>query len=400
MNMRILSFAVIGIIGLIVKGDDDLKPKPPSVSVEYNVTCSPKWMIVTVNVNSSSALVYLERLKNYIDCEPDKVGEMFVFKLPLDNIYTCGTTRMLNKLTGVRIYYHRIIVEEPHEEFQMILASCNIPPTHNMTSPQTLSRRRRNTLPENFVEPDYVNITDYIVASGPVPYLNLAVRQHGKILDTTLNVQPGTPLEMLIYLDRKSAETYGLLTSFLKVTDSSPNQEEVIIMNGCSIDPYIFGNFQSLENGDALSAKFRAFKFPDANYVLFVGTVSVCLQQCRGVPCGNGQLGYGRRKRRSIPSDLPPDPNKVFEVEMTTFLKVEYSEDHFTLNKGSLKGDFENNQKKSEQQANVSFSSVNEVAALYGNNSSSRQSYSYMRTIIGSTLLLIFHSCWLRGLWK
>lgn len=39
------------------------------------------------------------------------------------------------------------------------------------------------------------------------------------------------------------------------------------------------------------------------------------------VPCGNGQFGYGRR-RRSVPYALPPDPNKVFEVEMTAFLKV------------------------------------------------------------------------------
>ncbi|GIY67157.1 ZP domain-containing protein [Caerostris darwini] len=358
-------------------------------------------MIVTVSVNSSSAQVYLERLKTYPDCEAEKSEDLHVFRLPLDNIYACGTTRMLNKITGVRIYYHRVIVEEPQEELQMILVTCNIPPTHNTSDPEVVSRTKRNSLPENFVEPDYVNITDYIVASAPVPYLNLAVRQHGKIMDTTLNVQPGTPLEMLIYLDRKSAETYGLLTSFLKVTDSTPNQEEVIIMNGCSIDPYIFGNFQSLENGDALSAKFRAFKFPDANYVLFVGTVSVCLQQCRGVPCGNGQLGYGRRRRRAIPTDLPPDPNKVFEVEMTTFLKVEYTEDHFTLNKGALKGAFEPHMNKSQdQEANANSSTANEVAALYRNGALSPNSSSLTFTTVGIVIGLLVQASWMRNLWK
>ncbi|GIY55325.1 ZP domain-containing protein [Caerostris extrusa] len=308
--------------------------------------------------------------------EAEKSEDLHVFRLPLDNIYACGTTRCLIRLQVSRIYYHRVIVEEPQEELQMILVTCNIPPTHNTSDPEVVSRTKRNSLPENFVEPDYVNITDYIVASAPVPYLNLAVRQHGKIMDTTLNVQPGTPLEMLIYLDRKSAETYGLLTSFLKVTDSTPNQEEVIIMNGCSIDPYIFGNFQSLENGDALSAKFRAFKFPDANYVLFVGTVSVCLQQCRGVPC-------------------------VFEVEMTTFLKVEYTEDHFTLNKGALKGAFEPHMNKSqEQDANANSSTANEVAALYRNGALSPNSSSLTFTTIGIVIGLLVQASWMRNLWK
>ncbi|CAL1269172.1 unnamed protein product [Larinioides sclopetarius] len=400
-NWIILLVCVYGIICSIASAEETPKVKSSSVSVEYNVTCSPKWMIVTVSVNSTSAQVYLERLKTYPDCQAELLEGLHVFRLPLDNIYSCGTTRMLNKITGVRIYYHRVIVEEPQEELQMILVTCSIPPTHNTSDPEVVHRTRRNTLPENFVEPDYVNITDYIVASAPVPYLNIAVRQHGKIMDTTLNVQPGTPLEMLIYLDRKSADTYGLLTSFLKVTDSSPNQEEVIIMNGCSIDPYIFGNFQSLENGDALSAKFRAFKFPDANYVLFVGTVSVCLQQCRGVPCGNGQLGYGRRRRRAIPTDLPPDPNKVFEVEMTTFLKVEYSEDHFTLNKGALKGAFEPRMNVSHvnmtQETNSSVSTANEVAALYRNSATYLHPSSLTFVTLATVIFLMMHAS---RMWK
>ncbi|XP_013792759.2 uncharacterized protein LOC106476665, partial [Limulus polyphemus] len=117
--------------------------------------------------------------------------------------------------------------------------------------------------------------------------------------------------------------TYGLLTSYLKVTDTPHEQEEVIIMNGCSIDSYIFGNFYSPDGGNTLSAKFRAFKFPFSNYVLFVGTVNVCLKTCQRVICGQDQYGYGRRKRE-IPDELPPDPNKMFEVEMTAFLKVDY----------------------------------------------------------------------------
>jgi len=40
------------------------------------------------------------------------------------------------------------------------------------------------------------------------------------------------------------------------------------------------------------------------------------------VDCSNGKIGFGRRKREI--SGIPPDPNKVFEVAMTTFIKVDY----------------------------------------------------------------------------
>lgn len=36
--------------------------------------------------------------------------------------------------------------------------------------------------------------------------------------------------------------------------------------------------------------------------------------------CSDGQIGYGRR-RRSIPT-LPADPNRIFEITITSFIKV------------------------------------------------------------------------------
>lgn len=50
----------------------------------------------------------------------------------------------------------------------------------------------------------------------------------------------------------------------------------------CSMDPYLFENFNTVD-GDFLTAKFRAFKFPESTYVQFKGTVNVCLDKCRGV---------------------------------------------------------------------------------------------------------------------
>ena len=50
----------------------------------------------------------------------------------------------------------------------------------------------------------------------------------------------------------------------------------------CSVDPYLFENFAT-SDGDYLRAKFRAFKFPESPFVLFRGTVNVCLDTCNPV---------------------------------------------------------------------------------------------------------------------
>ncbi len=50
----------------------------------------------------------------------------------------------------------------------------------------------------------------------------------------------------------------------------------------CTVDPYLFENFLT-EDGDLLRAKFKAFKFPESNFVLFRGVVNVCLDKCQGV---------------------------------------------------------------------------------------------------------------------
>lgn len=81
----------------------------------------------------------------------------------------------------------------------------------------------------------------------------------------------------------------------------------------------MFENFNT-EDGDFLIAKFRAFKFPDSAYVQFRGTVNVCLDKCKGIECSNGQIGFGRRKREVSNSDS----NKLYEIDMSTFIKVDY----------------------------------------------------------------------------
>ena len=66
-------------------------------------------------------------------------------------------------------------------------------------------------------------------------------------------------------------------------------------MPRCSVDPFLFENFNTVD-GDFLTAKFRAFKFPESTYVQFKGTINVCLDKCKGVSTvKTGVLGYGSR---------------------------------------------------------------------------------------------------------
>lgn len=156
-------------------------------------------------------------------------------------------------------------------------------------------------LPADFYEmpAEQLDLGANATGRAPTPILRVAVLQNGQEISSEINVHPGTPLEMLIQLDDKSSKVYGLLASHLRVKDDTPRQrEEIIIHNGCSLDTYIFGNFEHSPEDQSLRAKFRAFKFPDSNFLRFEGTVNVCIKQCAKVNCGAG----GRRRKRSAPS--------------------------------------------------------------------------------------------------
>lgn len=287
--------------------------------VEYKVKCSDDSMLVEMRRTEDMTHIYLDQLKHYPDpaCQPHIDGNKATLMLSLDNVFQCGVTRMLNELTGIRTFHHRIVVETSNKQNtkQILPVKCVIAANHTIS--------KRNVLPAGFQEPEDLEITTSYTKKAPQPQLQVGVRQGGQLVSGELNVNPGTPLQMEIYLDKSSAPIYGLLVSYMQVTDTK-TQEEVIIFNGCSVDPYLFENFNTVD-GDFLSAKFRAFKFPESTYVQFKGTVNVCLDKCRGVDCSNGQVGYGRRKREV--RSMPPDPNKVFEITITSFIKVNYKGD-------------------------------------------------------------------------
>ena len=70
-----------------------------------------------------------------------------------------------------------------------------------------------------------------IEGRAPEPILGIAVRQNGQLVGSDLNVQPGTLLQMEVFLDPNSTSTYGLRVSYMDVTDRR-TKEETIILNG------------------------------------------------------------------------------------------------------------------------------------------------------------------------
>ncbi|XP_050095147.1 uncharacterized protein LOC126577516 [Anopheles aquasalis] len=296
----------------------------------HKVTCTDETMRVDIALPSSNVSndrVYLEGMKGYPNplCRPTIMENLATFELSLKNIYDCGVTRVINHITGNKVFYHRIIVEAEDQNTgssnkEAVSVKCIVAgsPEFNVSH----SIVKRDILPAGFAETEDFNETE-IITNAPEPKLSMAIRLGDKLVSGDLNVSPGAHLQMEIALDDKSAPIYGLGVNYMLVTDTK-NQAETIIFNGCSVDPFLFENFNTVE-GDVLAAKFRAFKFPDSTYVQFQSTVNVCVDRCKGVICTNGQTAFGRRKRREI-SQSPADPNKVYEVTMTTFIKVNYDE--------------------------------------------------------------------------
>lgn len=298
----------------------------------YKVHCTPNTLRVDLVKHEDITSVYLEHLKDYPDpaCKPEIEGNRATFLLNLENIYQCMVTRVVDRNTGRKVFYHRVVVEYSDNENldkdrEAFLVKCDTGfNSFNGTNgvdvevEQLSLVKRQAEFPERFREDYDVEIIEEVEGRAPVPVLTVGVRQSGTLIDNELNVKPGTPLNMEVYLDSASRSVYGLMVTGMEVTDTR-DQNEPILVNGCSVDPYLFENFQT-QDGDFLKAKFRAFKFPQSSFVLFKGTVNVCLDTCAGVQCSNGQRGFGR-KRREVNQN--GDPNKVYEISMSTVIKME-----------------------------------------------------------------------------
>ncbi|KAH8280265.1 hypothetical protein KR018_001320, partial [Drosophila ironensis] len=322
----------------------------------HKVHCSEDQMRVDIGLpeaqgkDQSAPQIYLEGLKGYPDerCQPQVDGSLAVFRLSLSDFYECGVTRMVNQLTvsqpeitqvagipltrsllqGKKVYYHKIIIESANSK-EIVSVKCitTSSPAYNVmmnattttssssTSSGVRGLVKRDVLPAGFQEPEDLEITTSLTKRAPEPRLSIGVSQDGQKFTRDLTVKSGTPLTMEINLDEDSAPVYGLGVNYLDVTDTHTSSE-TLIFKGCTVDPYLFENFNTID-GDILSAKFKAFKFPDSSYVQFRATVNVCLDKCLGTQCSNNQVGYGRRKREISAA------NKVYEISLAMFLQVQ-----------------------------------------------------------------------------
>jgi len=309
----------------------------------YKVHCTKDNIRVDIVKQEDITDIYLQHLKNYPDptCKPEIVDRRVTFNLSLSDFYNCMITKVVNKQTGRTVFYQHVVLEYDDSPKQAIMVKCDLglTPSRNSSydsevSEVSLVKRQADFV--NFHEESDLEITGEVTGEAPIPVLNVGVRQDGTLVDNELNVKPGTPLNMEVYLDSISADVYGLMVTGMEVTDTG-NQREPILVNGCSVDPYLFENFVT-SDGDYLRAKFRAFKFPESSFVLFKGTVNVCVSTCSPVRCSNGQLGYGRRRREVSSQD--GDPNKVYEISMSTIIKMECDDcekEKYLLEKGSLR---------------------------------------------------------------
>uniref|UniRef100_A0A0A1XIK0 Linoleate 9S-lipoxygenase n=3 Tax=Zeugodacus cucurbitae TaxID=28588 RepID=A0A0A1XIK0_ZEUCU len=297
--------------------------------VAHKIHCTEDQMQVEIQIpeTNKEPQIYLEGLKDYPNerCQPQITDSQAVFRLSLTDFYECGVTRMVNQLTGKKVYYHKILIESDVGKEVVSVKCITTEPFYNVLMLNATKHHgvvRRDVLPAGFQEPEDLEITTSLTERAPEPRLSIGVNQNGKKVTGDLTVTPGTPLTMEINLDRDSASVYGLGVNYLEVTDTR-QLSETIVFKGCTVDPYLFENFNTID-GDTLSAKFKAFKFPDSSYVQFRATVNVCLDKCLGTQCSNGQIGYGRRRRDTteLLAQGLMDTNKVYEISLAMFIKI------------------------------------------------------------------------------
>lgn len=105
----------------------------------------------------SQPQIYLDGMKGFPNptCQPYVSNSLAEFKLSLDDIFECGVTRVVNKITGKKVFYHKIIIEgDPSYGKEIISVKCiTSPPVYyNVTRHHAIARR--DLLPDGFHEPE------------------------------------------------------------------------------------------------------------------------------------------------------------------------------------------------------------------------------------------------------
>ncbi|CAH0761515.1 unnamed protein product [Diatraea saccharalis] len=141
---------------------------------EAQIECTQEVMRVTVPMDGDRRISYLDQMKDYEPCQPNLEGKNAIFVLDLQDPYKCGVTRVLNKKTGKRTYYHKVVIEGAGGDRETVLVRCVV-----TGKARTLTRREVQPFPLDFNEPDVLNITRNEVGHAPEPMLFAVVKKNG-----------------------------------------------------------------------------------------------------------------------------------------------------------------------------------------------------------------------------
>lgn len=106
----------------------------------------------------------------------------------------------------------------------------------------------------------------------------VSARQAGTLIDDELKVSLGPRSTWRAYLDSVSADRRALSPGWTSLT--LVTQVEPILVNGCSVDPYL--EFAT-SDGDYLQGQVRASWFPESPFVLFREQLTCVLDTCNPV---------------------------------------------------------------------------------------------------------------------
>lgn len=120
----------------------------------------------------------------------------------------------------------------------------------------------------------------------------------------TTTIAVGDPLTFKLESQRGFNLVSDIFATNVVAKDPYSGRSVQLIDNrGCPLDSYVFPALGKGREGNALEARFNAFKIPESNFLIFEATVRTCRGGCTPARCtiGNGREeieSYGRRRRR------------------------------------------------------------------------------------------------------
>ncbi|XP_066983895.1 uncharacterized protein [Macrobrachium rosenbergii] len=176
---------------------------------------------------------------------------------------------------------------------------------------------KRYNLTCTIVGPGEAVVTSGYIGAGsgaptPIEYLPAENQLQSKVRlqilyggRPTTTIAVGDPLTFKL----ESQRGYNLVsdifaTNVVAKDPYSGRSVDLIDSRGCPIDTYVFPSLGRGREGNALEARFNAFKIPESNFLIFEATVKTCRGGCQPARCvvGPGREeseSYGRRKRNA-----------------------------------------------------------------------------------------------------